>query len=306
VVLRQRGSVPASRTAPEASLTFDPGVAMADDAVAGLELAEVAGSSEPVAVRAEALLETLRRFVPFDGAWLALVDPQVPSYIAGASTELADSTLAFLAGPQPARDIELAGAHRAAPPVSPSDLPFPAVQLPTWAECLLPAGYREGLGVALFAPGGRHVGFLALLSGDREPPSQQTRQTLGWLVPVLAHGIDPLRSLSAAARLVHGATAGVVLHEAGGIEVLPGLHAHALLTAGSRRWRLLVRRSPRDRATRPSSGPEEAATHPGAMRASPCWPPPRTRPASSSGRCWSRSPVTCAGSPRASWRSWGC
>jgi DNA-binding CsgD family transcriptional regulator len=233
VVLRQRGSVPASRTAPEASLTFDPGVAMADDAVAGLELAEVAGSSEPVAVRAEALLETLRRFVPFDGAWLALAAPEVPSYSAGASTDLADSTLAFLAGPQPARDIELAGAHRAAPPVSPSDLPFPAVQLPTWAECLLPAGYHEGLGVALFAPGGRHVGFLALLSGDREPPSQQTRHTLGCLVPVLAHGIDPLRSLAAAARLVHGATAGVVLHEAGGTEVLPGLHAHALLTAGS-------------------------------------------------------------------------
>ena len=206
---------------------------MPEDAITGLELAEVAASSQPLAVRAEALLETLLRFVPFDGAWLALADPHVPSYTTGASADLADSTLTFLAGPKHARDIELAGGNRAVPPMSPSDLPFPAEETPTWAECLIPAGYHEGLGVALFLPQGRQVGFLALMSGSREPPSPQVRRSLRWLLPTLAYGIDPLRSLAAAARLVHRATAGVVLHEDGATEVLPGLASHALLAAVS-------------------------------------------------------------------------
>jgi DNA-binding CsgD family transcriptional regulator len=204
-----------------------------EDADAGLELVEVAVSSDPLAVRAVALLDTLRRVVPFDGAWLALADPHRPSYTTLASADLAESTVTFFAGPQHARDIETAGTNRDGPPMSPSDLPFPAAELPSWAECLIPAGYHEGLGVSLFAPGGRRVGFLGLLSGSREPPSEQMRRSLAWLTPVLSHGIDPMRSLAAAARLVQGASAGVVLHEHGWTETLPGLHSHALLTADS-------------------------------------------------------------------------
>jgi DNA-binding CsgD family transcriptional regulator len=206
---------------------------MLEDAVAGLELAEVAASSEPLPRRADALLSVLRHVVPFDGAWLALADPHRRGYTTAGSVDLADSTLTFLAGPQHACDIEVAGTDRATPPLSPSDLPYPAEELPSWAECLLPAGYHEGLGVALFAPGGRHVGFLALLSGSRVPPSQQVRRSLGRLTAVLGYGIDPIRSLSAAARLVRGASAGVVLHEDGGTEALPGLRSHGLLAAGS-------------------------------------------------------------------------
>jgi DNA-binding CsgD family transcriptional regulator len=118
--------------------------------------------------------------------------------------------------------------------VSPSDLPFPASELRTWADCLIPAGYHEGLGVGLFAPGGRHVGFLALLSESREPPSADMRARLGRLTPVLTGAIDPMRSLLPAARLVQGATAGVVLLRAdGGCDVLPGMDDHPLLAADS-------------------------------------------------------------------------
>ncbi len=139
----------------------------------------------------------------------------------------------FLSGPQVARDIEVTGTDRARPPLGPSDLPYPAEELPTWAECLIPAGIHEGLGVALFAPGGRHVGHLAVLSGSRQPPSPATRRRLGRLAPVLAHGIDPMRSLLTAARLVRGATAGVVLRADGGCQALPGLPADALLAPRS-------------------------------------------------------------------------
>src|SRR4029453_5780135 len=94
-------------------------------------------------------------------------------------------------------------------------------------------GIHEALVLALFATAGRRVGYLALLSGSRQPPSPATRRRLARLAPVRAHGIDPMRSLLTAARLVRGATAGVVLHADGGCQALPGLQADALLVASS-------------------------------------------------------------------------
>jgi DNA-binding CsgD family transcriptional regulator len=198
-----------------------------------LELAETAASAGSTSERAQALLEVLRRAVPFDGAWLALAEPLGHGYQSLASVDLDAPIVEFLSGPLMARDIEATGTHRARPPLSPSDLPYPAEELPTWAECLMPAGIHEALAVALFAPAGRHVGFLALLSGSRQPPSPATRRRLGRLAPVLAHGIDPMRSLLTAARLVRGATAGVVLRADGSCQPLPGLPEDALLVRGS-------------------------------------------------------------------------
>jgi DNA-binding CsgD family transcriptional regulator len=202
-----------------------------------LLLTQTAASAGTTSERAQALLEDLRRVVPFDGAWLALADPLgnplVHGYHSLASVDLDDSTVEFLSGPLMARDIEVTGTDGARPPLSPSDLPYPAEELPTWAECLIPSGIHEGLGLALFAPTGRHVGFLTLLSGSRQPPSSAARTLLGKLAPVLAHGIDPMRSLLIAARLVRGATAGAVLHADGHCEALPGLQADLLLVPGS-------------------------------------------------------------------------
>jgi DNA-binding CsgD family transcriptional regulator len=198
-----------------------------------LELAEIAASAEPLPERAHALLRALRRVVPFDGAWLALADPLGTGYTSLASAELDDPTIAFLSGPLMARDIEVTGANRPQPPVSPSDLPYPAEDLPTWADCLIPAGYHEALAVALFAPEGRHVGFLALLSGSTQPPSRAARRRLGRLTPVLAHGVDPWRSLLAAARLVRGVTAGTVVYADGSTQTMPGLRGDPLLADDS-------------------------------------------------------------------------
>jgi DNA-binding CsgD family transcriptional regulator len=198
-----------------------------------LLLTETAASAGTTSERALALLEVLRGFVPFDGAFLAFADPLGHGYHALASVDLDVSTVEFLSGPQLARDIEVTGTDRARPPLGPSDLPYPAEELPTWAECLIPSGIHEGLGVALFAPGGRHVGHLAVLSGSRQPPSPAMRHRLGRLAPVLAYGIDPMRSLVTAARLVRGATAGVVLGVDGGCQALPGLPGNALLVPWS-------------------------------------------------------------------------
>jgi DNA-binding CsgD family transcriptional regulator len=102
----------------------------------------------------------------------------------------------------------VAGTHGHTARRSPANLAFPAAELPSWTECLLPAGFHQALPVTLFAPGGRRVGLLA-------------------------RPFDPLRSLATVAGLVNGARAGVGLHENGGIEVLPGLSDHELLAADS-------------------------------------------------------------------------
>jgi DNA-binding CsgD family transcriptional regulator len=206
---------------------------MGSHQVAELQLAETAASAGTTSERAQALLDVLRRVVPFDGAWLALADPLGHGYHSLASVGLDRPVVEYLSGPLMARDIQVTGTDRARPPLSPSDLPYPAEELPTWAECLLPSGIHEALALALFAPPGRHVGFLALLSGSRQPPSSATRRRLGRLAPVLAHGIDPMRSLVTAARLVRGATAGVVLRADGGCQTLPGMPVDALLIAAS-------------------------------------------------------------------------
>lgn len=198
-----------------------------------LRLAEIAALPGRLPERAKALLVELRRHVPFDASWLALVDPLGSGYRSLASTSLDEGTLQYLSGSKMAHDIEVTGTDRARPPLSPSDLRYPADELSTWAECLIPAGYHEALAVALFGAGRRHVGFLALLSGSAQPPADAVRNRLEELAPILARGIDPLRSLLPAARLVQGATAGVVLCAGGGTAPLPGLTGEDLLSAGS-------------------------------------------------------------------------
>jgi DNA-binding CsgD family transcriptional regulator len=198
-----------------------------------LELAEIAASPGPGSERAQAMLDRLRRLVPFDAAWMALANPMASSYTSLASSDLEEGILEYLSGPQMAHDIEVTETDRARPPLSPSDLPYPAGDLPTWAECLLPAGIHEALAVALFDNGQRHVGFLVLFSGSKQPPPLVARRRLHRLTRVLAHGIDPLRSLAATARVVGDATAGAVLCCGRAIRPLPGLGGDALLAEGS-------------------------------------------------------------------------
>jgi hypothetical protein len=136
---------------------------MPEQAVVDLDLAEMAASSLVLARRAEQMLTVLRR---------------------------------------PAQS-EATGTDRALPPLGPSGLPFPVEELPGWAECLIPAGYRDGLATALSGPRGRHM----------------------WR--------RPGRSLAITARPVGDAYAGVVMSADGSAEPLPGMDRHPVLAAGS-------------------------------------------------------------------------
>ena len=110
---------------------------------------------------------------------------------------------------------------------------MPVDQLPTWADCLIPAGFRDGLGVPLSEPGGPYLGMLSLLFANGDSPSTALRKGIGELVPLIARAISPMRSTLATARLVRGASAGVVLLRNGSSHPLPGLDDHPLLGSQS-------------------------------------------------------------------------
>ncbi|MEV8371113.1 LuxR C-terminal-related transcriptional regulator [Kribbella sp. NPDC056861] len=197
------------------------------------EIMEIAASSASLHDRASTLLEGLDRWAPCDAAWLALTDPRSNLYAPIGSSGLDRSVTAYLDRPEVAHEIELIGLNREGPPISTADLPIAIDQLSTWSECLTPAGFREGLGVALFEPGGRHVGVLGLLYADGRAPAPALCDRLGELSPLIARALSPMRSLLDAARIVRGAVAGVVLLQDGTICPLPGLDGHALLVAES-------------------------------------------------------------------------
>jgi DNA-binding CsgD family transcriptional regulator len=197
------------------------------------EMMEIAGSTAPLAERAQGLLESLGEWVPHQAAWLALWDPGSQVYATVGSTGLDRSTVDYLDSPATTQEIELTGLDRNRPPASVGDLPVAVDELPLWAEYLTPAGFREGLAVALFEPEGPHVGFLGLLSSSKDPPSTAARNRLADVSPVIARGLSPMRSVASTARLVRGATAGVVLLRDGSTRPLPGLEDDQLLVGES-------------------------------------------------------------------------
>ena len=200
------------------------------------ELFEIAASTAPLQERAQGLVDRLEHWLPVDATWLALSDPGSNVYATIGSTGLERSVLTYLDRPAVAQEIQRAGLNHNQAPLSLAELPIAADELPTWADCLVPAGFRDGLGVPLFEVGGPYLGMLTLFFGGQEPPSGVLRDRIRQLSPVIARGVSPLRSLLATARLVQGATSGAVLFRDGTVSPLPGLPGredHALLVADS-------------------------------------------------------------------------
>lgn len=211
-----------------------PGWPLVEDRDAPVaEMLAISASTAPLLDRAQDFLCALGHYVPYDGAWLALTDPGGHAYAVVGSVGIEASVAQLLDGPGTGRDLELAGYDRCGPPLSLSDLEVPLGDLPTWTTCLIPAGFREGLGVALFESPEEHVGFLGLLFRSEEAPSPLMRERLGRVAPLIARGLSPVRAVLASARLVPGAEAGALLLQDGTTCSLPGLRSHPLLRTGS-------------------------------------------------------------------------
>src|SRR4029453_16830951 len=115
--------------------------------------------------RAEALLEPLRRVVPFRGAWISLLEPERCEQPPLISQGYPDALNRYMSGPAGVADIALLGPNR----------PGGAARLgevPAWAEYLAPAGFRGGVAAGLFAPDGRYLGMLGLNTDTAGHPTE--------------------------------------------------------------------------------------------------------------------------------------
>jgi hypothetical protein len=179
--------------------------------------------------------------IPWAAAWLAVRDPETRRHRRVGSDGDVDSLARYFALPGADDEVEQLGLNRSQPPVPASALPVPLAETVAWGDYLLPAGFNDGLAMALFTDDGRHLGFLSLLTGDPRDRTASYARLLGTLRPVIAHALDRLPSLAAAAQLTSDALGGIALTRAGRGVRIPGLPTHPLLTEGSAAWTLARR-----------------------------------------------------------------
>ncbi len=183
--------------------------------------------------RAGQLLETVGRLVPWRGAFVSAVDLAGREQTPLATIGYDDATCGYMKTPEYVDEIELLGLHRERRAMRMKDMPVPPDQIRGWVEYLQPAGFKEGLGVALFTSDGRYLGLLGLNTDDPRHPTEAARDLIGVLAPVIADAVDPLRSMTTVARMVRDTLAGVALTSDGQVLRLPGLPTHSLLAPGS-------------------------------------------------------------------------
>lgn len=196
------------------------------------EVVRIASVPASIEQRAQLLLEPLGRLVPFQGAWISLLNPEAPEQLPLVCHGYPNGLRSYMGGPAGVAEIEMLGLDRSGA-TRLSDLPIDLQEVPSWAEYLAPAGFRGGLVAALFTPDGRYLGMLGLNTESVAHPTVAARDLMTMLAPMIAHALDPMRSLTAAVKLVRNAQAGIVLTRAGNALPLPGLPTHALLTPGS-------------------------------------------------------------------------
>jgi hypothetical protein len=198
------------------------------------QLARIALTPDTLQERAEAVLQVLARVLRFDAALLAVRDPEQRRHIPLATAGPAEPLRRYFQTPVADAEADQLGLNRHRPPLLASEIPVPLPELHAWADHLLPAGFRGGVAAGLFAPGGRHVGHLALISENPARPGPADREVVAAVAEVIAYGLDRTREIAATARIVEAAGAGVILTRGGDTLPLPGLPDHGLLAPGSR------------------------------------------------------------------------
>jgi hypothetical protein len=198
-----------------------------------LEFAGIAASAATVEDRAAEILEQLGRILAFDAGWLAVHDPERHRHVPLATTGAAAPLRDYFGRPEAEEEVEQLGLNGHRPPMLASEIPSPLSEVCAWAEHLLPAGFRGGVAAGLFTSGGRHIGFLSLLSGDPSRPNLADRRVVAAVTAVIADDLDRTRDIAETARIIEGACAGVVLTRDGDVLPLPGLPDDRLLAPRS-------------------------------------------------------------------------
>jgi hypothetical protein len=197
------------------------------------EMAEIASVAGSVEQRADALLGSLSAVIPYAAAWIGVRDPETRTHRRVGADGDTDALARYFALPEADDELEGLGLNRFQPPVSASALPVPLADTRAWGEYLLPAGFNDGVAMALFTDDGRHLGFLSLLTDDSRHRTASYRGLLAGLRPIIAMALDRLPSFAAAAQLTGDVLGGIVLTRAGRGVRIPDLPTHPLLAEGS-------------------------------------------------------------------------
>jgi len=199
-----------------------------------LEINRVTAGTSDMTLRLAELWPQLRTVVPFEAAWTGVVDTERPGYQTLTAVGHDAANRAYLESGEFNDQVEAFGLFRRNRPLCLRDVPVPAAEIPSWAEHWWPAGYREGLGVPLVAPDGRHLGLMTMYTDSPAYPSDAARDVIGAVAPMISAAIDPMTTIAGLASLVGDARAGSVVGRGGAVHRLPGMPSHPLFTQNSR------------------------------------------------------------------------
>lgn len=183
--------------------------------------------------RAQAVLEELRTLIPFEAAELTSVNPITGHLEEIAAVGYEDEVLDGLRSQRFIELMELLGLPETGRPIRMKDLP--GDPLDNWAvsDLLIPAGYAEGMTMALRTPDGRFTGVLNLSTTSTSHPSDIARDAVAQLCAALGTLADPMRAGRWLAMILGSGSTAVGLGPRGDVVPLPGIQAHPLLTLGS-------------------------------------------------------------------------
>jgi hypothetical protein len=198
------------------------------------EIAQIAASAGSIEHRAQALLAAVRDAMPYTAAWMAVRDPETGIHRPVGTDGDTHALEQYFSLPDADLELQQLGLNRRRPTVRARELPVPLEETLAWGQYLLPAGFRDGVALALFTEDGRHMGFLSLLTDDPARRTADYGATLDALRTTFARALDRVPSMLALAALTGDALGGVALTRRGGRLALAGLPDHDLLQPGSR------------------------------------------------------------------------
>ncbi|WP_158607840.1 helix-turn-helix transcriptional regulator [Nocardia panacis] len=162
-------------------------------------LAEIAAkAAQPLSAveRARSVLAAMHGLVPYAGGGLSAWDPIGETYRPVVNIGYDAPTFSTLHTHRYLDEYRRLGLLDEPKALRFRDVPGRGRDLRTFQELVAPAGYREGLGLALLAPDGRRVGILTLSTVDVRYPSVRQRDLSELLGPTLAALLDPVGRLA--------------------------------------------------------------------------------------------------------------
>lgn len=196
-------------------------------------VSEIASDHGAAADRAEAVLAELQRLIPFEAAELTTFNPIDGSVVEVVAHGYQPDVLDGLRSQRFLDLMESLGLPDSGIPVRMKDLPGDMYDNWAVSELLLPAGYAEGMTMALRTTDGRFTGVLNLSTTTKDHPSDIARAAMAQLCTALGNLADPVRSGRWLAMLLGAGSMAVGLDQAGRIVPLPGISSHPLLADGS-------------------------------------------------------------------------